>query len=141
VIAALRKRLQELLVKDAGPLEALGRALALPAGPERAQAVSGARLMAYRSARRLLDYTVQGLTLMQSALDFGSTAFLTDIEAGNRLLMAAQETGIAASEDHLREMEPAFAAGERAALADQIRQARELATRAEGALSWRRGKV
>lgn len=141
VLAALRKRVQELAAKDARPLEALERAEALPAGPDRAQAVAGARLMAYRSARRLLDYTVQGLTLLQSALDFGSTAFLTDIEAGHRLLVAAQETAIAASEDHLREMDPTFAGGEGAALANQARQGRELQARAEGALSWRRGKV
>lgn len=140
-LTSLRQRALTLATKDAAGTDALARASALPAGPDRAQATAGARLMIYRSARRLVDLSVQGLTLLQHPLDFGDTAFLTDIEIGHRLLAAALEGGLAASEDQLRELDESFTAVERPPLEAQARQGRELAARAAGELSWRRGKV
>jgi formiminotetrahydrofolate cyclodeaminase len=141
VLTALRARALALVGKDEKAMAAMDRAVAQPAGTDLAMAVAGARLLAYRSARRLLDTTIQGLTQLQSVLDLSDVSVVTDVEVGRRLVVAAQEAAIAAAEDHLRSMDPGFADAERQALESQAQQGRELVARAEGALSWRRGKA
>ncbi|MNS84221.1 hypothetical protein D3C72_1180370 [compost metagenome] len=74
-------------------------------------------------------------------LDLSDVSVVTEVEVGRRLVVAAQEAAIAAAEDHLRSMDPGFADAERQALESQAQQGRELVARAEGALSWRRGKA
>lgn len=141
VIGAIRRKLVGLAASDAQHLASLEAALALPDGAEKTAQVTAARLAAYRSARRIVDYTIQGLTQVQRPLDWGSLGMLADIEVGWRMLAAALEGGIACAEDHLKQLSPDFAGGEWESLDQQIQQGRELADRAHGGLSWRRGKV
>ena len=98
-------------------------------------------LARYRIARRMLDLAIQALTYLQSALDWGNPAYLTDQEAGWRLVHAAMRTAIAEAEDRLRELDPAIAEAERPSLETQAREGNELAIRAESNLAWRRGKI
>lgn len=140
VLEGLRRRVLELADADVALLEALTAAEAQEG--EAAQAhVAAARLAAYRSARRLVDFTIQGLSQVPSTLDWGSTVMLPDIENGWRLLAAAMEGAIACCEDHLKQLEPAFADVETQALRRQGQQGREMVGRAQGALAWRRGKA
>lgn len=141
VIGAIRRKLTALAESDAERLADLSAAMAAPDAAEKEATVKAARLAAYRSSRRIVDYTIQGLTQVQRPLDWGSVGMLADIEVGWRLLAAALEGGIACAEDHLKQLEPAFAGGEWESLDQQIAQGRELADRAHGGLSWRRGKA
>lgn len=123
ILRALRRRLLDLAAAPAPDLEP-------------AQALAG-----YRAERKLIDLAIQGLTQIQKTLDFGSTTQLAEVEAGWRLLAAALESGIAGAEERLKRLEASFADAEGLALARQAQQGRELSMRAQGALSWRRGKV
>lgn len=129
----LRTRLMRLVESDQKVLEALASA-------DEAQR-AGATMGAYRSARRLLDAVIQAYTFLQQALDFGSPSRLADIEAGVRLLVAAQAGAIAQAEDMLKLLAEDLAESERPGLVRQVRQAGELAEKAQGGLSWRRGKA
>jgi hypothetical protein len=130
-----------LVESDQQVLEALGAAEAAEPGEEREQRLLGARMGAYRSARRLLDAVIQAWTFFQTSLDFGSTAMLADIETGYRLLHAAQVSAIAQAEDALKLFPAELADSERNGLARQVRQAEEQAEKAQGGLQWRRGKA
>lgn len=140
VLGPLRSRLSRLVESDQPVLEALAAAGQAP-DDEREQKLLGARMGSYRSARRLLDAVIQGWTFFPTALDFGSTAMLADIEAAFRLLAAAQASAIAQAEDTLKLFPEDLAASERNGLARQVRQADELAEKAQGGLQWRRGKA
>lgn len=141
VIGAIRRKLTALASADAEHLASLEAAMARPEGLTQQAELKAARLAAYRSSRRVIDYTIQGLTQVQRPLDWGSLGMLADIEVGWRMLAAALEGGIACAEDHLKQLEAGFAGGEWETLDQQIQQGRELADRAHGGLSWRRGKV
>ncbi|HEY9724269.1 MAG TPA: cyclodeaminase/cyclohydrolase family protein [Oscillatoriaceae cyanobacterium] len=133
LMVPLRTRLLRLVESDQKALETLASA----DEAQRAGAVMGA----YRSARRLLDAVIQAYTFLQQALDFSHPSRLADIEAGVRLLVAAQEGAIAQAEDTLKLLPEDMAESERPGLVRQIRQVSELAEKARGGLSWRRGKA
>lgn len=139
VIATLRKRVVELVAEDARVIGALNELMAQPEHPSKPQRVIVARMAAYRVSRRLVDMTIQGLSRVQAPLEFGAFRMVADVEAGWRLLSASMEGAVAACEGHLKPMDQRFAERERAALAKQAQQGREMAARALGALSWRRG--
>ena len=141
VIAGLRKRLMLLRAADVRHTTAFFAAMSLPDGIEAIGRRRAARLGAYRTARQLLDLTVQGLTQMQVVFECGSAVFWADGEAAWRLQAAAMEAAFAVCEDHLRELDPAVIVGEPEALAQQIARGRELQGRAQGGLSWRRGRT
>lgn len=139
VIAMIRRRTLELIEEDTrvnGELKAL---LDGPEHPSRPQKVIAARLAAYRSARRVVDLAIQGLSRVQGPLEFGNFDMVGEVEAGWRLVAAGMEAAMAACEAHLKPLEQRFAERERAALMKQAQQGREMAARAQGALAWRRG--
>lgn len=139
VIAMIRKRIVDQMEEDARVSAALAELLAGPEHPSKPQKVIAARLAAYRSARRLVDLTIQGLSRVQGPLEFGSFEMVGEVEAGWRLVAAGMEGAMAACEAHLKPLEQRFADRERTALMKQAQQGREMAGRAQGALAWRRG--
>lgn len=136
-VAASEAEIMRLLRRKLGELAATDALVAI--GDD--EAGRAARLSAYRAARKLIDLVLQALTLLQKALDLGDTRHLAEVETGWRLLAAALESGIAASEEHLKHLDRGFSDSEGLALGRQAQQGRELAGRASGALSWRRGKA
>lgn len=138
ILRALRKRMLNVVAADLAAVDALDAALA-DEGPDADAKQAGARLPAYRAARRLMDCVIQGLTLMLPALDVGSRVALADLEAAWRLLDAALEAAIAACEQHLNGLSSFFAEGERPALDEQARQGREWVEQASAQMGWRLG--
>ncbi|MDB5096441.1 MAG: hypothetical protein JWM80_862 [Cyanobacteria bacterium RYN_339] len=139
MVASLRGRFADVITADLAAAEALEAALADTT--DEADAIqAGARVPAYRAARRLIDFAIQGLTLMPHALDHGSRLVLADLEVAWRLLAAALEAGIAACEQHLQGLSYFFAESERPALEASALQGREWVDRATGDLSWRLGR-
>lgn len=139
VIATIRKRIQDVLAEDVRVNLALQAAQSAPEHPSKPQKVIVARLAAYRTARRVVDFSIQGLSRVQAPLEFGGFVYVAEVETGWRMLSAAMESAIAACEAHLKPMEQRFAERERAAMDKQAQLGREMAARAQGALSWRRG--
>jgi formiminotetrahydrofolate cyclodeaminase len=139
MVASLRGRFADVIQADQAAADGLETALADTS--EDADAIqAGARVPAYRAARRLVDFSIQGLTLMPHALDHGSRVVLADLEVAWRLLGTALEAGIAACEQHLMGLSYFFAEAERPALEASAQQGREWVERATGDLSWRLGR-
>lgn len=137
--ASLRQRVLDVIEADATAEAALDEALG--ESDEDADArQAGARVPAYRAARRLLDFTIQGLTLLRPTLDHGSRLALADLETAWRLMATALEAAIAACEQHLLGLSSFFAEAERPALETSTRQGRELVDQAVGEMSWRLGR-
>lgn len=138
MLASLQSRIKDIISADQAA--AAGLDIALENQSEDADAIqAGARVPAYRAARRLVDFTIQGLTLMPHALDHGSRKMLADLELAWRLLATALEAGIAACEQHLLGLSCFFAEAEKPSLETSAKQGRELVDRASGDLSWRLG--
>lgn len=139
VIVMIRRRILEIMEDDARTIAALAAVRAQPEHPSKPQGVIAARLAAYRSSRRLVDLSIQGLSRVQAPLEFGSFEMVGEVEAGWRLVSAGMEAAVAACEAHLKPLEQRFGDRERTALMKQAQQGREMANRAQGALAWRRG--
>lgn len=139
MVASLRNRMLDVITADFKAAEALEVALA-DTSEDADGLQAGARVPAYRAARRLIDFAIQGLTLLPHALDHGSRLALADLETAWRLLETALESGISACEQHLKGLSVFFADAERPALEESKTQGREWVERAAGDMSWRLGR-
>jgi formiminotetrahydrofolate cyclodeaminase len=138
LVRSLRRRVQDVVTSDLAAEAALDEALSDTHEDADARQ-AGARVPAYRGARRLIDCLIQALTLLKPTMDLGNRGLIADFETAWRLLATALEAAIASCEQHLLGLSSFFVEAERPGLIEQAIQGREWVERASGELSWRLG--